>query len=386
MTNSDSSDSSDSTDSRVPDPPGWRRVGLSQRDGQRAMRAMWTALRDPRTVEAVVEVSANVSTNRVYRLRLSDGAHIFVKASTFGSYFLFREDHDRISRLVRALSNDREGRFGSFLARPLERDGRVVTTYDGTVWAVAYEEVERLDQLPRILDEHQIERLAHEVAQFHLACASAARPDAPAGRIPPASTSIKTDIIRLLDVGRDRLAARTLRLDRDQLDVVRRHAHQFLVALDDLGYDDMARIPVLVDWNLGNFSTKKTGPKPEDFELYTRWDYDWFRTEPPWLDFYFLSRVSSKTGDRTQFTYGMHTLQEPRFKRFLAAYQEINPMTDQDVAFLRETYRFFMLHYVIANGDLFFRHDLAMKLRNEAVSVELPMIERADLSGLTPKQ
>ena len=37
------------------------------------------------------------------------------------------------------------------------------------------------------------------------------------------------------------------------------------------------------------------------FRLYSRWDYDWFRIEPRLLDFYFLSRVSSKTGDRTLF-------------------------------------------------------------------------------------
>ncbi len=347
---------------------------------------MWTALHDHRTVESVVEVSALVSTNRVYRLRLSDGSHLFVKASTFGSYFLFREDHDRIRRLAQALSEPSSpSRFDAFLARPIERDGRVVTTYDGTVWAVAYEEVERRTQLPKILETGHIDTLAYEIAHFHLACAQAARGSDALAPIPPASTSIKTDIIRLLDLGRDRLAARTLRLDREQLDTVRRHAHRFLVALDDLGYDDMARIPVLVDWNLGNFSINVTGPKPEDFELFTRWDYDWFRTEPPWLDFYFLSRVSSQTGDRTQFTYGMHTLQEPRFQRFLAAYQEVNPMTDRDIAFLRETYRFFILHYVIANGDLFFQRDIASKLRNEAISIELPMIESADLSHLSAR-
>jgi hypothetical protein len=367
-------------ESPVPELPGWRRPGLSVEAGERAMRAQWDALNDPRSVVSVEEVSALVSTNRVYRLSLSDESNVFIKASTFGSYFLFREDHDRIRRLVKGLSaGGSTSRFGNFLARPLERNDRVITTYDGTVWTVAYEEVERRAQLPKILQNGHIDQLAYEIAHFHLACAAAAEPTAPTGRIPPASTSIKTDIIRLLDLGRDRLAARTLRLNRDQLEVVRRHAHRFLVALDDLGYDDMARVPVLVDWNLGNFSINVTGPQIGDFELFTRWDYDWFRTEPPWLDFYFLSRVSSETGDRTQFTYGMHTLQEPRFKRFLAAYQEVNPMTERDIAFLRETYRFFILHYVIADGDLFFRPDLASKLREDAINIELPMIDRVDL-------
>ena len=63
--------------------------------------------------------------------------------------------------------------------------------------------------------------------------------------------------------------------------------------------------------------TSATSPWPTapdgSFRLFSRWDYDWFRIEPRLLDFYFLSRVSSRTGDRTRFTYGAHTLVEPTF-------------------------------------------------------------------------
>ena len=77
------------------------------------------------------------------------------------------------------------------------------------------------------------------------------------------------------------------------------------------------------------------------FRLYSRWDYDWFRIEPRMMDFYFLSRVSSSTGDRTHFTYSPHTLVESRFCHFIRAYHRIFPLREDDVAFIGEAYRFF---------------------------------------------
>ena len=95
-----------------------------------------------------------------------------------------------------------------------------------------------------------------------------------------------------------------------------RHTHEFLLELERIRYDEWPKLPILVDWNLGNFSVE---PQPDGtFRLFSRWDYDWFRVEPRLMDFYFLSRVSSRTGDRTQWTYSWHTLTEPRFFRFLA--------------------------------------------------------------------
>ena len=157
-----------------------------------------------------------------------------------------------------------------------------------------------------------------------------------------------------------------------------------LQSLEDLGYADMPRIPVLVDWNLGNFSVSPTGMNtdgsngPGGFELFSRWDYDWFRIDTRLLDFYFLSRVSSQTGDRTTFSYGVHTLGEQRFQTFLRAYHLVNPLTEADVEFIVETYRFFILHYVLSVGDHFFRADLWAAFRHDAVTVGLPSIDTFD--------
>ena len=58
-----------------------------------AVDAAWAAYGDGRTIEGVEEVSANVSTNRVYRLFLDDGTTLITKVSSYGSYFLFVEHH-----------------------------------------------------------------------------------------------------------------------------------------------------------------------------------------------------------------------------------------------------------------------------------------------------
>ena len=160
---------------------------------------------------------------------------------------------------------------------------------------------------------------------------------------------------------------------------MRRHCHDFLEALDNSGYDKWWKIPVLIDWNLGNFSVENVGDR---FRLFSRWDYDWFRIDSRMLDFYFFSRVSSRTGDRTMFSYGPHTLLEPRFQRFLRAYHRVFPLREEDVLFLGEAYRFFILNYVIREGDNFFQHAIWQRLQKEAVTMALPAFERLDVRPL----
>jgi len=151
-------------------------------DAERIVRLAWADYGDPRTISDVVEVSAHVSTNHVFRLHLNDGSHVVGKVSSYGSYFLFAEDHDRLFKLVQSLSNSRWSRF---LAQVLPRDGRAYTWYDGTCWAAFYDDVERGTQLPRIITSEDIVFLAREIASFHKSCAEASR------HLPPTSNSVK---------------------------------------------------------------------------------------------------------------------------------------------------------------------------------------------------
>ncbi|MFZ9015601.1 MAG: hypothetical protein ACO23O_01250, partial [Ilumatobacteraceae bacterium] len=85
------------------------------------LRSAWEAYGDPRAVAAIDELSAMVSTNRVYRLTLDDGSHLIAKSSNYGSFFLFAEDHERLHRATQLLQG---GPYESFLADVLTAEGR----------------------------------------------------------------------------------------------------------------------------------------------------------------------------------------------------------------------------------------------------------------------
>ena len=330
----------------------------------------WFEYDDSRTIDHVVEVSAHVSTNRVFRVVFNDSSHIVAKISSYGSYFLFAEDHDRLFTSAQLL---RGTRWEGFLAEVLPRDGHAYTWYDGTYWVAFYTDVERAMQLPAILNDDQIGNLAREIASFHRECSQIA------GSLPATSNSVKGDAIHLLDQLSHEFVAEHFGLSHDDIEVAKRSTHQFLLHLEHIRFDEWDKIPVLVDWNLGNFSVKH---QHSQFEMFSRWDYDWFRIDTRMLDFYFFSRVSSETGDRTSFTYSPHTLLEPRFIKFLRQYHEVFPLTQRELQFLPWAYRFFILNYVIREGAKFFREDISVKFRKDATRIYLQMLDDFDASPL----
>ncbi len=340
---------------------------------RRVVAAAWEAYGDARAITAIDELSVMVSTNRVYRLGLDDGTAVIAKSSNYGSFFLFAEDHDRLHRVSGLLKG---GRYGHLLAATLTKQGRPFIWYDGEMWAVFYEQIELKDPLPRVLAPAQVDRLASEIANLHLACATIS------SAIPPPSKTAKSDAVNLLEMLNARNAGREFGLDRSRIDLVKRHTHRFLMAVHQSDYDSWQKIPVLIDWNLGNFSVEFADDESGDFRLFSRWDYDWFRIESRLLDFYFLSRVSSRTGDKTSFTYAAHTLLEPRFRRFLRAYHAVYPLAPEEVLFLNEAYRFFLLNYVVKQGRHFFRHEFWQHLLHDAVDVHLPNLDELDLTSL----
>lgn len=340
-------------------------------DAERIVRLAWTDFGDRRSILQIVEVSAHVSTNHVFRLHLDDGSHVVGKVSSYGSYFLFAEDHDRLFKLVQSL---RDSRWSGFLAQVLPRDGRAYTWYDGLCWAAFYNDVERGTQLPRIISTDDILFLAREIAEFHKACANAALD------LPPTSNSVKGDAIHLLEQLSSEFASRNFNLRESDISYLRSSTHNFLKNLEKIHFDEWSKIPILVDWNLGNFSIFED--KSYTKRLFTRWDYDWFRIDTRMLDFYFLSRAASHTGDKTQFSYSPHTLVEPRFVEFLKAYHSVYPLSRAEIEFLPSAYQFFILNYVIREGAKFFRSDLSTQFRKDAVRLYLPLLESLDISTL----
>lgn len=346
-------------------------VALAYDRALEAVNQAWIEFGDGRRITGVEETSAHVSTNRVFRLILSAGESVVAKVSNYGSYFLFAEDHDRLFECTTLLASSR---WSHFLATVLTRDGRPYRWYDGECWVVFYVDVPRAEMLGGVVAEDDIDNFATEMAEFHRVSQEVGR------RLPPPSHSIRSDAVSLYDAVGKPNAPTTFELSSSELDVVRRSVHELLAHLETIDFDHWPKMPILVDWNLGNFSVQRDSTGR--FSLFSRWDYDWFRIDTRMLDFYFLSRVSSRTGDQTSFTYSPHTLLEPRFLRFLGAYHRVNPLREEEVRFLEWAYRFFILHYVIRDGAKFFQPSLISRFKREAVTSYLPTLSGFDCSPL----
>jgi hypothetical protein len=154
------------------------------------------------------------------------------------------------------------------------------------------------------------------------------------------------------------------------VDCLKHHCEQFLKNRLKYNPSSFEMIPIFIDWNIGNFSVT------DKLELYSRWDYDWFRVSYRMMDFYFFSRVVSDAGDKTVFSYLINPMMEDRFILFLEEYHKINPLTANEIRFLREVYRFFILNYVIKDGRHFFTEQYAKKLKEEAFEIYLPSVDR----------
>jgi hypothetical protein len=203
--------------------------------------------------------------------------------------------------------------------------------------------------------------LGQQIGKFHKACARTKNV------LPKSSKTLRTDIYALLH----QLETNEKQFGTAmQADFLKYHCEMFLKNRSKYNMNSFEIIPVFIDWNIGNFSVYP------NLELYSRWDYDWFRMSYRILDFYFLSRVVSDVGDRTVFSYLIDPLMEDRFIIFLKEYHKVNPLTANEIRFLKEIYRFFILNYVIKDGKYFFSPQYAKKLQAEAFEIYLPSVDR----------
>ena len=61
----------------------------------------------------------------------------------------------------------------------------------------------------------------------------------------------------------------------------------------------------------------------------------------------------------------------------LAAFQSSRQFqTANELRFLKEAYRFFILNYVVKNGSYFFSEQYAQKMQAEAFDIYLPSVDR----------
>lgn len=321
----------------------------------------WKGYDASREIARIEDISPQVSTNHVYRVTFTDEDFVIAKLSSFGQYEHFKEDH----RIIHALANNLLYPFENLLAKSLLKNNRVYTYRykkgKTDAWVVFYNPSRVMQRLPRRLDEPLIRSLGRQIGKFHKACSRIRNV------LPKSSKTLRTDINSLLEMlDKDEKKFGT----RAQVDMLRYHCEQFLKNRNKCNAGSFETIPVFIDWNIGNFSVVNK------HELYSRWDYDWFRMSSRMLDFYFFSRVVSDAGDRTVFSYLIGPMMEDRFLLFLTEYHKVNPLTANEIRFLREAYRFFILNYVVKNGNYFFAEPYASKLLAEAYEIYLPSVDR----------
>ncbi len=315
---------------------------------------------DRHEIKGVYDVSMQVSTNHVYKVSFYGREPVFAKLSEYGNFEDFREDHI----ILNNLANNLEHPYNAFLAQSLvKRNELYIYRYhevDRSAWVVFYNPIRLKNKLPRRLEEKHIKKLGRELARFHKACTNVTN------QLPASSKNVITDIQKL----KRSVSKGEIKMCVAHKDMILKHADSLLNNADKLNYTtEIETIPVLVDWNIGNFSI--TG----DGKFYSRWDYDWFRMSSRVMDFYFFSRVVSDAGDKTVFSYLVNTLMEDRFMMFLKEYHKIFPLTVPEVQLIKEAYRFFILNYVIKDGPYFFRKQYSNKLIKEAYDTYFPALD-----------
>ena len=319
----------------------------------------WLKYDQSRTIKSVRDISANVSTNHVYRIDFKGHQPVIAKLSYFGLYENFVEDHT----IINGLANNLPSPYENLLSRSLMKgNGLYIYRHQDSIldaWVVFYRPIEIKHKLPRRLDENHIIGLGEQFAHFHRACYSIRN------TLPTASKTQQTDIDHLLEIIETELGQFE---HRGHQDTIKEHCQLFLENSATLKTDSFPRIPIFLDWNIGNFSITK------DLKLFSRWDYDWFRMSSRIMDFYFFSRVVSNVGDRTVFSYNISTLWEERFILFLKTYHSVYPLTENEIRFIPEAYRFFILNYVIKDGRYFFHEIFATKLQMETYESYLPSV------------
>ena len=324
------------------------------------VRHAWLDYDSSRDIRSIQDISAQVSTNHVYKVTLPDKEFVIAKLSYYGKYEHFCADH----LVINTLSNNLPYPYENFLSRAFMK-GKEIFIYryqkDGLdAWVIFYRPVKIKGRLPKRLNEDQIQRLGRSFAKFHLAS------DKIRHTLPSSQKSLRYDIYRLMDKVREGETPGSPASDA----LILEHTEAFLMAISHPDVKAIDRIPIFVDWNIGNFSMTPS------LRLFSRWDYDWFRVSLRVLDFYFFSRIVSDVGDRTYFHYLVEPLMEDRFALFLKAYHEIFPLTKTEIYLLKEAYRFFILNYVIKDGNYFFKDIYSRRLQKEAIELYLPSVHR----------
>ncbi|HMS69110.1 MAG TPA: hypothetical protein PKD18_13275 [Saprospiraceae bacterium] len=331
-------------------------------DLETIVKYAWLAYDSSREIIKITDISAKVSTNFVFRVKFRDKGFVIAKLSYFGKFEHFSEDH----QIIQALGNNLPIPFDNFLAKSLMKNDKLYihrfTNDSIDAWVIFYQPIKIKQKLPRILEIPDIVNLGKEFANFHKTC------NLIRNTLPKSTKTLESDI---RDFTHYLHTEDGIEEFGENAPTILKHCDQFLTTFKPLKAALLPIIPVFVDWNIGNFSISAG-------RFYSRWDYDWFRVSTRMMDFYFIARVVSAVGDRTLFTYNIEPLKDPRFAIFLKEYHQINPLKREEILFIKEAYRFFLINYVLRHGQYFFRTDYVHQLQKDVLDTHLDAIDSFD--------
>jgi len=105
---------------------------------QTIIKKAWEGYDASKKIKRIEDISAEVSTNRVFKVVFEDNDYVIAKLSYFGNYEYFKEDH----RIIHSLCNNLLFPFENFLSKSLLKNNRVYTyryKQDKTdAWVVFY--------------------------------------------------------------------------------------------------------------------------------------------------------------------------------------------------------------------------------------------------------
>src|SRR6201986_915860 len=155
------------------------------------IKRAWEGYDASKRVKKVEDISAMVSTNRVFRVTFDDDDIIIAKLSYFGKYEHFKEDH----RIIHSLSNNLLYPFENFLAKSLLKNNRVYIyrhkQAKSDAWVGFYNPTRIMDRFPRKLEDHHIKLFGQQIGKFHKACSRIKNV------LPKSSKTLRTDIAAL---------------------------------------------------------------------------------------------------------------------------------------------------------------------------------------------
>src|SRR6195952_5140948 len=113
------------------------------------IKKAWEGYDASKCIKNIEDISAMVSTNRVFRVTFDDDDIIIAKLSYFGKYEHFKEDH----RIIHSLCNNLLYPFENLLSKSLLKNNRVYIYRhrQGKVdaWVVFYNPTRIAGRMPR---------------------------------------------------------------------------------------------------------------------------------------------------------------------------------------------------------------------------------------------